>query len=53
MILVKFFDRIWHASLINKLREAGISRKLLDWFTNYPNVDRELCYLGLNLYGPS
>ena len=29
------FDRVLHASLIHKLRAAGISGKLLDWFTNY------------------
>ena len=31
----KVVDRVLHAFLIYKLREAGISRKLLDWFTNY------------------
>ena len=31
----KAFDRVWHAGLIHKLRAAGISGKLLDWFTNY------------------
>ena len=28
-------DRVWHAGLIHKLRAAGISGNLLDWFTNY------------------
>ena len=31
----KAFDRVWHAGLIHKLRAAGISVNLLDWFTNY------------------
>ena len=31
----KAFDRVWHAGLIHKLRAAGISGNLLDWFTNY------------------
>ena len=31
----KAFDRVWHAGLIHKLRAAGISGDLLDWFTNY------------------
>ena len=31
----KAFDRVWHAGLIHKIRAAGISGKLLDWFTNY------------------
>ena len=31
----KAFDRVCHAGLIYKLRAAGISGKLLDWFTNY------------------
>ena len=30
----KAFDRVWHAGLIHKLRAAGISGDLLDWFTN-------------------
>ena len=29
------FDQVWHASLIHKLRAAGIFGNLLDWFTNY------------------
>ena len=31
----KAFDRVWHAGLMHKLRAAGISGNLLDWFTNY------------------
>ena len=31
----KAFDRVRHAGLIHKLRAAGISGNLLDWFTNY------------------
>ena len=31
----KVFDRVWHAGLIHKLRAAGISGELLDWFTKF------------------
>ena len=31
----KAFDRVWHAGLIHKLKAAGISGKLLNWFANY------------------
>ena len=31
----KAFDPVWHAVLIHKLRAAGISGNLLDWFTKY------------------
>ena len=50
----KAFDPVWHAGLIHKLRAVGISGNL--WIglpTISSNVDRELCYLGLNPYGPS
>ena len=33
--ICKAFDRVWHAGLIDKLRAAGISGNILDWFTNY------------------
>jgi hypothetical protein len=29
------FDRVWHEGLIFKLKQFGISGKLLDWFTSY------------------
>ena len=31
----KAFDRVWHDGLLYKLKCIGISRKLLDWFSNY------------------
>ena len=31
----KAFDRVWHTGLIFKLREIGISRPLIDWFSSY------------------
>ena len=31
----KTFDRAWHAGLIRKLRAAGISGNLLNWFVSY------------------
>ena len=31
----KAFDRVWHAGLICKLRAAGISGNLLNWFVSY------------------
>ena len=31
----KAFDRVWHASLMYKLRASGVSGNLLRWFENY------------------
>ena len=31
----KIFDRVWHAGLIHKLRAAGITGHLLNWFVSY------------------
>lgn len=31
----KAFDRVWHAGLVHKLKAAGITGSLLDWFRNY------------------
>ena len=31
----KAFDRVWHKSLLYKLKRAGITGSLLSWFTNY------------------
>ena len=31
----KAFDRVWHVGLICKLRAAGISGNLLNWFVSY------------------
>ena len=31
----KAFDHVWHASLIHKLRAAGITESLLKWFVSY------------------
>ena len=31
----KAFDRVWHQSLIHKLKRIGIRNKLLNWFIDY------------------
>ena len=31
----KAFDKVWHKGLLFKLQRAGISGKLLSWFSNY------------------
>ncbi len=31
----KAFDKVWHKGLIFKLKQCGISGKLLDWFEDY------------------
>ena len=31
----KAFDRVWHRGLLYKLRRAGITGSLLQWFSNY------------------
>ena len=31
----KAFEKVWHKGLLFKLRRAGISGKLLNWFSDY------------------
>ena len=31
----KAFDRVWHAGLLHKLEQHGISGNLLNWISNY------------------
>ena len=31
----KAFDRVWHSGLIHKLKAAGVTGNLLQWFTSY------------------
>ncbi|MEW8547708.1 MAG: reverse transcriptase family protein, partial [Candidatus Thiodiazotropha sp.] len=31
----KAFDRVWHAGLLHKLKAAGVTGEVLDWFKNY------------------
>ena len=33
----KAFDRVWHKGLLFKLRAAGVSGSLLNWFSDYLN----------------
>ena len=49
----KAFDRDWHASLIHKGQPVILEIFWIGLPTISSNVDRELCYLGLNPYGPS
>ena len=37
----KAFDRVWHAGLVHKLRAAGVTGTLLDWFRNYLSDRRQ------------
>ena len=37
----KAFDRVWHAGLVQKLRAAGVTGTLLDWFRNYLSDRRQ------------
>ena len=37
----KAFDRVWHAGILHKLWEAGITGSLLRWFTNYLSDRRQ------------
>ena len=34
-VISKAFDRVWHKDLLYKLSSVGISRSLLQWFTDY------------------
>ena len=38
----KAFDRVWHRGLIQKLKSAGITGHLLNWFTDYL-LNRQQC----------
>ena len=31
----KAFDRVWHVELLHKLRAAGVTGEILNWFNNY------------------
>ena len=31
----KAFDRVWHVGLMHKLRAAGVTGEILNWFKNY------------------
>ena len=31
----KAFDRVWHVGLLHKLRAAGVTGEILNWFNNY------------------
>ena len=31
----KAFDRVWHVGLLHKLKAAGVTGKVLDWFKHY------------------
>ena len=31
----KAFDRVWHTGLLYKLRAAGVTGNVLQWFKNY------------------
>ena len=48
----KAFDRVWHAGLIHKLKAAGITGQLLDWFVTISKIgDREWLFLVYSLTG--
>ena len=36
------FDKVWHAGLIHKLRLAGISGDILEWFKDYLRLTESL-----------
>jgi hypothetical protein len=33
--ICKAFDKVWHKGILSKLKHAGVSDSLLEWFTNY------------------
>ena len=37
----KAFDRVWHAGLLHKLRQIGLSESLVDWFSSYLDSRRQ------------
>ena len=47
----KAFDRVWHASLIQKLKAAGIEGSLLNWFIDYrSNRKQRVTFSGVKSY---
>ena len=48
----KAFDRVWHMSLLFKMRQNGIDGKLLEWLSSYLSQRKlkvcfKSCYSGL------
>ena len=33
----KAFDLVWHVGLLHKLKAAGVTGEVLDWFKHYPS----------------
>ena len=45
----KAFDRVWHKGLLFKLKSAGCSSQLLEWFSSYLSNRRQpVCFKGCN-----
>ena len=45
----KAFDRVWHKGLLFKLKSAGCSSQLLEWFSSYlSNRRQRVCFKGCN-----
>ena len=41
----KAFDRVWHSGLLHKLKEAGVTGEVLNWFKNYLTDRKQLVVL--------
>ena len=45
----KAFNRVWHKGLLFKLKSAGCSSQLLEWFSSYlSNRRQRVCFKGCN-----
>ena len=47
----KAFDRVWHAGLIHKLAEAGLSGAVLSWFRETNKRQKDCIWKQRALYG--
>ncbi|MCG7883380.1 MAG: hypothetical protein JAY96_17510 [Candidatus Thiodiazotropha endolucinida] len=45
----KAFDRVWHRGLLFKLKQNGISGKLLDWVVSYLSNRQQKVFLGSSM----
>ena len=48
----KGFDKVWHKSLISKLKQNGISGNLLSALPEFLNLIKQWCWMVNCLYGP-
>ena len=48
----KAFDRVWHKGLLFKLRQHGISGKLIEWISHYLSNRKQNVFIGSSMSAP-